>query len=247
MLIAQQLHHYQALNKWFQTPLGLSVVHEFANQLTPLNDCLTGETLLQLGNCGDNPWMDSLRFNSKWLASPFDLQKKFSLECSFSQIPLNRNSLDCVIVPLALEPFDNSYSLIDELDRVLKPMGLIVFFSINPWSLWGAAMKLGLLHCYDNRKIKMRTAFNLNRIFLQRGYRQCSLNNFGYMPPVNNQSILNKLTFVDEVGKMIWPFPSGFYCYIAQKYEYISPSLLVQPLEQISVKEYKSPLQPATN
>jgi hypothetical protein len=247
LLIEQQKKHYHALNEWFQTPLGLCVANEFSSQLEPINNYLKGETLLQLGNCGLNPWLKSLNFNRKWIASPFNLGSTINLECSLNQIPLNRNSLDCVLAPLTLEPFGTNYSLIDEIDRVLKPMGFIVLLSINPWSLWGGAMKCGLLHCYDNRMIKMRTPFHVNRVFLQRGYRQCSLSNFCYIPPVNNDGLIKKLTFIDEVGKMLWPFPSGFYCYIAQKYEYIHPSLISEPIIQPLDKKYKSPLQPATN
>ncbi|WP_298626947.1 methyltransferase domain-containing protein [uncultured Legionella sp.] len=247
MLIEQQIKHYQALNEWFKAPLGSAVADEFTRQLEQVKDYLRGDVLLQLGLCGENQWLDSFDFNHKWLASPFSLNKEPQLECSFNQIPLNRNSVDCVLVPLTLEPFGAGFSLIDEIDRILKPMGLIVLVNINPWSLWGAAMKSGLLHCYNDRHIKMRTAFNLNRIFLQRGYRQCSLNHFCYIPPVNNKSIIKKLSFFDEVGKMIWPFPSGFYCYIAQKYECISPTLITPVVTEPVAKDYKSPLQPAIN
>lgn len=247
MLIEQQIKQYRALNEWFQSPLGLFVANQFSAQLEPVKEYLKGETFLQMSNCGDNLWLNSLDFTHKWIASPFVLDNTIHLECSLNQIPLNRNSLDCVLLPLTLEPFGSSFSLIDEIDRVLKPMGFIIFLSFNPWSLWGGAMKCGFLNCYSDHKVKMRTPFNLNRVFLQRGYRQCSLSNFCYIPPVNNKSLIKKLTFFDEIGKMIWPFPSGFYCYIAQKYEYISPSLIAKPVVEPFAKEYKSPLQPATN
>jgi len=235
----QQIKQFRALNKWFQSPLGLVAAQEFAQDLDPVYQCLTGETLVQLGNCGDNLWLKRLKYKNKWIVSPFALANKIHLECSLSQLPLDRNSLDCIIVPLTLEPFGSSYSLIDEIDRILKPMGFIILLSINPWSLWGAAMKLGLLHCYFDKNIKMRTPFNINRIFIQRGYRQYSLSNFCYIPPVNNKSLIKKLTFIDEIGKMLWPFPSGFYCYIAQKYQMIEPSVLLRP-----IKDFQAPLQP---
>ena len=247
MLIEQQIKQYRVLNEWFNLSLGLSVANEFSEQLKSVNDYLRGETLLQLGNCGDNPWLGTLNFKRKWIASPFALGNKIHLECSFNQIPLNRNSMDCVLAPLTLEPYGNSLNLIDEIDRILKPMGFIILLSINPWSLWGGAMKCGLLHCYNDRSIKMRTPFHVNRVFLQRGYRQCALSNFCYIPPVNSKSLIKKLTFFDEVGKMLWPFPSGFYCYIAQKFESIPPSLIAAPVAQPATKKYKSPLQPATN
>jgi len=245
-LINQQIKHYRALNKWFGSPLGIAVADDFTGQLTPLNDYLRGETLIQLCHCGGNPWLDFLNFKHKWLVSPYFTDQPVDLVCSLNQIPINRNSVDCVIAPLTIEPFGSSHSLIDEIDRILKPMGFIILLSINPWSLWGGAMKSGLLHCFENNKIKMRTPFNMNRIFMQRGYRQCLLTNFCYIPPFNNQAIIKKLTIFNEIGKILWPFPSGFYCYIAQKYEPVSPSLLPEAIIQ-PVYKYKPSMQPVIN
>ena len=245
MLIEQQIKHYRALDKWFQSPLGLFAAHEFSVTLESINESLRGDTLLQLGNCGDNPWLRQLKYKHQWIASPFAIPKHIQLECAFNHIPLDRNSVDCVVAPLTMEPFNNSISLIDEIDRILSPMGFVILLSINPWSLWGGAIKTGLLNCYHDHHVTMRTPFSLNRIFIQRGYSQYALSNFCYIPPVNNTSLIKKLTFLDEIGKMLWPYPSGFYCYIAQKHQLIQPTLLerarVQPL-----KEYPSPLQPVT-
>ncbi|KTC90304.1 class I SAM-dependent methyltransferase [Fluoribacter dumoffii] len=243
MLIERQLKQYRALNKWFQSPLGLFAAHEFLVNLESEGDYLFGETLLQLGNCGDNIWLKKFKYIHKWIASPFSLPNKVQIECALNHLPLDRNSVDCIIVPLTLEPFANSFSLLDEIDRVLKPMGFVIFLSINPWSFWGGALKIGLLHCYSDQKVKMRTPFTLNRILLQRGYKQYSLSNFCYIPPVNKPDLIKKFTFLDEIGKMLWPFPSGFYCYIAQKYQVIEPNLQLKPEE--SVKDYQTPL-PAT-
>lgn len=242
-MIEQQIKQFNALDEWFQSSLGLSVADEFRKQLSPVLDYLTGDTLLQLGNCANNSWLADLKFTQKWIASPFPIDKKNVLLCTLNQLPLQRDSFDCVIAPLAMEPFDNCYDLIDEIDRIIKPMGYVVFLCLNPWSLWGGAMKCGLLHCYADNKFKMHTPLHLNRIFMQRGYRQCSLNNFYYIPPVKSQSLLKKLIFFNEIGKMLWPFPSGFYCYIAQKYEEVDPSLEVLNL----IKEYNSPLQAINN
>lgn len=48
---------------------------------------------------------------------------------------------------------------------------------------------------------------------------------------------------MDEIGKMLWPLPSGFYCYIAQKYQVIEPVLKLNPAES-PIKDYQAPLQP---
>jgi SAM-dependent methyltransferase len=245
LLIAQQIKQYRMLNKWFQTPLGLFVAHEFAINLESVQEQLRGDTLVQLGSCGENIWLKKLDFDHKWIASPFNVPHKIHLESELNHLPLNRNSVDCVVAPLTLEPFNNSVSLIDEIDRVLNPMGFVVLMCINPWSLWGGAVKLGRLHCYRDHQVKMRTPFSLNRMFIQRGYRQISLNSFCYIPPINNAQWIKKLTFLDEIGKMLWPFPSGFYCYIAQKYQFITPNYSLRSLSQ-PISDYQSPLQPVT-
>lgn len=245
MLIEQQIKQYRTLNKWFKSPLGLFAAHEFLDNLDSEQEYSYGKTLLQLGNCGDNLWLKKFHYANKWIASPFIVANKVQLECSLNQLPLDRNSVDCVLAPLTLEPFGNTLSLIDEIDRVLSPMGFVIILSINPWSLWGGAMKTKLLHCFKDHKVKMRTPFNLNWIFLQRGYKQHSLSNFCYIPPVTNSSLIKKLIFLNEIGKMLWPFPSGFYCYIAQKYQIIQPSLVTKSIEK-PFNEYPIPLQPIT-
>jgi hypothetical protein len=64
-------------------------------------------------------------------------------------------------------------------------------------------------------------------MMLYRGSRQCALSSFYYIPPVKNEWMINNLSFFNEMGKMIWPFPAGLYCFIAQKYEATPPSLLL--------------------
>lgn len=246
MLIEQQTKQYSALNEWFKSPLGQYVTREFAQEVDAVAHLLKGNTLVQLGHYGDNLWLNSLDFKNKWLSFP-KVEAGVDLPCSFNQIPIIRDSVDCVVVPLGLEPYNNSLSLIDEVDRILKPMGCVIFLSLNPWSLWGAAIKSRLFNCFAESSIKMRSPYELNRVLLQRGYRQCSLTYFGYLPPINNNRVIKKLAVLNEIGKMIWPVPAGFYCYIAQKYEEINPALVHETLELSSIKDYNAPLQPVIN
>jgi hypothetical protein len=245
LLVEEQIKHYQSLDKWFQTPLGHYVAQQFTTELNSFEQNLKGDTLIQLGCCGDNPWLSSLQYQKQWIISPYQHNQKQHLVSALHQLPFAKNSLDCVVVPLSLEPFKNSYTLLDEIDRVLTPMGFAIFLSISPWSAWGAAMKSGLLRCYQNNKVRMHSALSLNRIMLQRGYRQCALGSFCYIPPVNNASWIKRMTFLDEVGKMVWPFPAGVYSFIAQKYQLITPNLTLEAQVSLSNKEYESPLQPA--
>lgn len=229
----QQIKHFRALNKWFKTPLGMIVAKEFTRELKLASEYVHGETLVQLASCGSNEWLQGLHFTHKWIASPFSIKESNHFECSLNHLPLGRSVIDCVIAPLTLEAFAGDVNLLDEIDRILKPMGHIIFLGINPWSLWGAALKTGYLDCYNDRHTKMSTPTHINRVFTQRGYVQRNFSNFCYIPPINKQGVINKLTFLDEVGRMLWPFPSGIYCYIAQKYEYIEPSFMLKPVAEM--------------
>ena len=221
---------YQSLNDWFLTPAGIVASNEFSKVIQNFEHLFKGDVLIQIGGGGANAWLDLFHYNHQWIATPISLSSSNEIRCHLNHIPLDRNTADCVLLPLSLEPFKHSEYLLDEVDRILKPMGFMVLFCINPWSLWGAAIKLGTLRCYNKQKITMHSPYGINRMMLARGYRQCALTHFCYLPPVNNSSMLRKLGFLNEVGKMLWPFPSGLYCMIFQKYEHISPNLLVAPL-----------------
>lgn len=222
----EQAIKYSALDHWFQTPQGLRAAIAFASELKAPSELFSGNILLQLGNCGDNLWLPELNFRNKWIVSPCESAPKSALLASLTTLPIDRGCVDCVIAPLTMEAFSQDKNPLDEIDRVLKPMGYVVFFGVNPWSFWGAALRWGGLPCFGNRKGMLTSSLSLKRALLSRGYSQCMLKSFYYIPPLTNKKLIRNLEFFNEMGKMIWPFPAGFYCFIAQKYEPASPSLL---------------------
>ncbi len=226
MILDEQAAKYRALNDWFKTPQGIRASLAFASELKAPSELFSGERLLQLGNCGDNLWLSELHFRTKWLVSPYEGAHKTALVASLTALPIDRSSVDCVIAPLTMEAFTQDKNPLDEIDRVLKPMGYAVFFGINPWSFWGAALRWGGVHCFGNTKGTMTSLLSLKHTLLTRGYSPCMIKSFYYIPPVANKTLIHKLAFFNEMGKMIWPFPAGFYCFIVQKYEPASPSLL---------------------
>jgi len=226
LILDEQATKYRLLDDWFRTPQGLRVAHAFSVELMKFHDVLKGDNLLQMGLCGDNLWLTSLRFRHKWLASPCGLPKP-ALVTSLNALPIDKNSLDCVIAPLMLEAFLHEKNPIDEIDRVLKSMGYVVFFGVNPWSFWGAALRFGRAGCFGRIHGTLTSSFSLKYTMSERGYRQCSLSNFYYIPPVKNKYLIRSLEFLNVMGKMIWPFPPAFYCLVFQKHQPCLSSWLV--------------------
>ncbi|MBA3537822.1 MAG: methyltransferase domain-containing protein [Tatlockia sp.] len=227
-----QKTRFSALNDWFRTPQGMDIADFFSEELNHLNGFLYGETLLQLGSCGKNSWLQALHFSHKWLTS-FDLNSSTTFMSSFNQLPIDRDSIDCVIAPLVLESFELSKSPIDEIDRILKPMGYVIFFGINPLSLWGLNFRIKRLSGYAPLKAKAKSVFSVQRAMAHRGYIQSYLSSFYYIPPVSSLEWLEKLEILNELGKMISPCPSGFYCLIMQKQQEITPNLLLNDKEEV--------------
>lgn len=226
MLLDEQINKYRALDEWFQIPQGQRVAQAFNTELMEIGEQISGEKLLQLGNCGDNLWLPALKFRHKCIISPAPVSQKTSLISSLTMLPIERDSIDCIIAPFTLEAFSGSKNPIDEIDRVLKPMGYSIFFGINPCSFWGLALRWKRLNCFGNTSSTLTSSFSLRRIMLQRGYSQCALTSFYYIPPVKSESLIHRLEFFNEMGKMVWPFPAAFYCFVVQKYQHCPPSIL---------------------
>jgi hypothetical protein len=222
----EQKNKYRALNDWFTTPLGGRVGEAMAHELMAVSHLLQGTTLLQLGVCGESQWLSSLTYRRKWLLTPCADAPEASLIASPNGLPLDRNSVDCIVAPFTMEAFKRDKNPLDEIDRVLNPMGYAVFFGVNPFSLWGGALYTGLLDCFGSNPAMLMSSLVLKQALLSRGYRQCKLSMFYYIPPVKQEFLLENFSFLNEMGKMIAPCPAGFYCLIVQKIQRSPPTLL---------------------
>ena len=241
LLLDEQANKYRELDAWFKTSQGSRVAHAFTDELTQVSGQFNGERLLQLGCCGDNLWLPPLKFRHKWLVTPCPVPQKATLVASLTMLPIERDSIDCVIAPLTIEAFTHEKNPIDEIDRILKPMGYAVFFGINPLSFWGAALRWRRLSCFGQAGVTMTSSLTVKRAMLLRGYRQCVLSSFYYIPPFSGESLIRKLEFLNEMGKMVWPFPAAFYCLIVQKYQQCPPSLLLDVVEsELLIKQNAS-------
>lgn len=240
----EQVSKYLAMDRWFKTPQGYRVAQAFTAELTPISEQIKGQRLLQLGNCGDNRWLSLLKFNVKWLINPCSIPQKTSAVGSLTALPIERDSIDCIIAPLTLEAFERPKSPIDEIDRVLKPLGYVIFFGVNPISFWGAALRFNYLKCFGSvSSVTLMSSMTLKHEMMHRGYRQCFFDSFYYIPPVSSPYLIDKCEFLNEMGKMIWPFPAGFYCLIMQKYQYVSPFLTSKQMEENVILARKTALQ----
>ncbi|RAP37843.1 hypothetical protein B1207_02300 [Legionella quinlivanii] len=218
MSLEKQKSRFRMLDEWFLSEPGLSVSKAFCQELQPLKELLHGECLLQLGCCGQNEWLPLLRYQHKWIATPHSNVNLSTFISELDLLPLDRNSVDCVLAPLTLEG-TSRMAVVDEIDRILKPMGYAVFLGINPISLWGARLRWSEDLCFGHTRSTTRSAFSLKRAMIHRGFIQCHLSYFHYIPPCSNPLWIQRFKVLNQLSKMISILPSGFYCLVMKKYQ----------------------------
>lgn len=210
---------YTKLNQWFGTQQGKDIASAFASQLKNIDLPLSSsQRVLQLGMCADNLWLNAFAHKQVCCVSPAAIPAEKTVYASMHNLPLDRDSIDCVIAPFSVEISSKKMMLFDEIDRVLAPMGTIIFLGINPYGAWGI-LPSGRRLCLGSSSIKLRSALWVQHTLLAKGYRLCHLTSFYYIPPLKQQSWLERLEFLNQMGKMVWPFPAGFYCLMMQKHD----------------------------
>lgn len=217
MHLEEQINRFSSLDNWFKTPQGMRVAHAFSHELLLIKARLTGDKLIQLGHCGNNEWLSLLKYRHKWIVSPDKRLETASLCASYQYLPIDRDSIDCILLPMTLEAFPSNKNPLDEIDRILKPMGHAIFLGINPWSFWGMLFCLKRLGIFGGAGGSLTSALKLQHMMFNRGYRQCHLTSFYYIPPVSSAFFIDSFSFLNEMGKMIWPYPAAFYCLVVQK------------------------------
>lgn len=215
----EQRHRYRALDDWFRTPQGHHLAEAFTAQLARHDAFLRGATLLQLGLCGDNIWLDALLFNQKYCFTPCLDAPGTAFVGSPQTLPFHRNSMDTVIAPMTCEIFGSDKYPLDEIDRVLKPMGHVVFLGINPLTLWGLALRCHRLPYLGNVPVTLTSSLLLKRALIARGYQQKMFEGFYYVPPFRDARWIKRFLFLNDMGKLASLFPAGFYCLVMQKYQ----------------------------
>lgn len=218
LLLEQQQHYCKQLNRWFLSEQGLHVASAVTKELMSLKSILTGDHCIQLGLCGKNPWLSYLPFSCRFIITPWD-SRQAQVASSLTQLPFDRNSIDCILSPFILDAFSASKKPLDELDRILKPMGHIIFIGINPFSFWGLWLRMSQNSCFGAYHHWSQAVLTLKQTMAYRGYVQVHLSSFYYVPPFQQAKWLHRFEILNEIGRLVSPQPSAFYCLVMQKYQ----------------------------
>jgi len=127
------------LFSWYQTPRGKLLQQLEADYLRRSITVSCQQIVLQIGGLGwENEFIDCTLYQNYTVLDAkklgYEMTKK--IQAKAHHLPLQSDSVDMVIMPHLLEFDAHRFQTMREVERVLKPEGLLVILNFNPWSLW---------------------------------------------------------------------------------------------------------------
>lgn len=213
------------LARWYETPLGQSVLNAQQQILNDELSCLFGYHLMQLSIVPYQRLSESSRINHCFSLAPAVVRSdKITTQlcdvqglAELDALPLADESIDVTILHHVLEFSENPHQVLKEAARVTVARGHVIIFCFNPWSVMGTVQLLAQF--YSANPIWRRRALRAGRLHDWLEFLDFSCLNLRYLShnlPINHSRYLSHSRFVDKwLGRSI-PFGST-YCIVARK------------------------------
>lgn len=127
------------LFSYYQTPRGKLLQRLESEYLRRSITVSCQQVVLQIGGLGwESEFIDCSLYRRYIIldAKKFGEPSARKIQAKAHHLPLQSDSVDMVILPHLLEFDAQRFQTIREIERVLKPEGLLVLLNFNPWSVW---------------------------------------------------------------------------------------------------------------
>ena len=124
---------------WYQTPRGKLLKELEADYLQRSITVSCQQIILQIGGLGwEDEFVDCTLYKNYTVLDAKNLSYDGArkIQAKAYCLPLQSDSVDMIIVPHLLEFDTHRFQTIREVERVLKPEGLLIVLNFNPWSIW---------------------------------------------------------------------------------------------------------------
>jgi SAM-dependent methyltransferase len=124
---------------YYQTPRGKLLKDLEVDYLQSAIVVSCKQTVLQIGGLGwENEFVDCTLYTSYTVLDAKNLgcQGARKIRAKAYHLPLQSDSVDMIILPHILEFDAYRFQTMREVERVLKPEGMVVILNFNPWSIW---------------------------------------------------------------------------------------------------------------
>jgi len=124
---------------WYETPRGKLLRELETDYLQRSITVSCKQTVLQIGGLGwENEFVDCSLYKNYTVLDAKNLgyEGVRKIQAKSYSLPLQSDSVDMIILPHLLEFDAQRFQAIREVERVLKPEGILLVLNFNPWSVW---------------------------------------------------------------------------------------------------------------
>jgi SAM-dependent methyltransferase len=193
---------------WYQTPRGKLLKELETDYLKKAITVSCQQHILQIGGLGwESEFIDCSLYKNYTIldAKGLGCEMARKIRAKAYSLPIQTDSMDMVIVPHLLEFDTHRFQTMREIERILKPEGILVILNFNPLSFWVRYQFL-----WDK---KLADSWGGHFIFRSRMFDWLKLLNF----EVTVSSIFNLDTVLSKQGKSINDGFSFFFTAYAVK------------------------------
>lgn len=208
------------LAAWFARTPGMILAGEERRIVERLLPRMFGYHIVQIGGTDGEPLYGASPISHRILAGVEEEAGAGApaLRCATDSLPFLAESLDVVILPHTLEFSATPHRLLRECERILIGEGHLIILGFNPWSLYGL-WRLCLSwrgeppwngHFYRHARIKdWLSLLDLELVCTERCF---------FRPPLRRPRLLQRLGFVETLGRYCWSIFGGVHIMVARKH-----------------------------
>lgn len=128
-----------SFERWFQTPLGRSLLADQRRLLEQVLGDRTGARQLQVGVSHRLPLASCTDYSQKIITTPewFPHMPDGVVVCDADELPFPGDSMDLVLLHHTADFSLYPHQVLREAARVLRGEGMVALIGFNPMSLWG--------------------------------------------------------------------------------------------------------------
>jgi SAM-dependent methyltransferase len=132
-------------------------------------------------------------------------------------LPIQTDSIDVVVLPHTLDFALYPHEVLREVERVLIPEGHVVITGFNPLSIWQIWRWLLRWRNQPPWCGHFYTTMRLRDWLKLLGFDVTHKQHFFHRPPLKNRSFMQRLSFLEKMGRVLWPVTGAGYVLVARK------------------------------
>ena len=211
----------QRLRHWFNGVPGTTLLQTEQAVLAEWLPGLFGYHIVQLGQIDHSDMMQASRISHKAVAEidvAAGTDTRTTVRCAGDFLPLASDSVDVLLLPHVLEFETHPHQVLRECERVLIGEGHLLIFTFNPWSLYGLWRMLLAWREEAPWNGHFFSVFRLHDWLRLLGLEIVETRKLYYRPPLKHGGVLQKLQFMEKLGRWCWPWFGGVHAILAKKH-----------------------------